>query len=100
MSEWMYAHSLPVDMHPQGCTCGGCDEIVYQPIDVWQLDKFKQIMLSNAGSTPLHADLHLGSASDWDAAYNIAQPIAELFGYEIIEHDISDDESELDDDGY
>jgi len=25
MAEWMYAHDLPPDMHPQGCTCGGCD---------------------------------------------------------------------------
>lgn len=24
MSDWMYAHSLPLDMHPDGCTCGGC----------------------------------------------------------------------------
>ncbi len=25
MTEWMYAHDLPVDDHPKGCTCGGCD---------------------------------------------------------------------------
>lgn len=22
MTDWMYAHSLPIDMHPAGCECG------------------------------------------------------------------------------
>lgn len=22
MAEWMYAHTLPEDMHPEGCQCG------------------------------------------------------------------------------
>lgn len=25
MSKWMYAHSLPLEDHPDGCSCGGCD---------------------------------------------------------------------------
>lgn len=24
MAEWMYAYSLPEDMHPEGCQCGAC----------------------------------------------------------------------------
>lgn len=24
MAEWMYAHTLPVEDHPQSCTCDGC----------------------------------------------------------------------------
>lgn len=95
MSDWMYAHSLPVEDHPEGCTCGGCKWYpLYQPLDVWQFDSRREIMISNSGLPPANADLRLGEAPDWDAAYDIAEPIAQALGYRIIEHDISDDESD------
>lgn len=66
----------------------------YQPLDIWQLDDSREIMISNAGSMPTHATLHLGEANEWDEAYDIAEPIAKRLGYRVVEHDISEDETE------
>jgi DnaJ-class molecular chaperone len=39
MAEWMYAHSLQVEDHPKGCTCGGCDGVPEYEDDVEEFEQ-------------------------------------------------------------
>jgi len=61
-------------------------------VDVWTMDKFAQVLITNAGTPPLYGNLHIGHTDDWEHARDTARNAAQRLGYKVVEHDIYEDE--------